>query len=72
MKYNEDLKRLGKRIAELRTEKGLTQNNIADLCDIERSNIARIEAGNTNPTYLTLLKIANALNISISELLDMD
>jgi transcriptional regulator with XRE-family HTH domain len=50
------LKKLGKRIADLRLNKGLTQTELAYMCDFERPNLARIEAGNTNPTYLTLLK----------------
>jgi transcriptional regulator with XRE-family HTH domain len=72
MSDKEILKNLGKRIANLRIEKGFTQNELADLIDIERSNLARVEAGNTNPTYLTLLKIAIALSISVSELVDLE
>lgn len=72
MSDKEILKNLGKRIASLRIEKGFTQNELADLIDIERSNIARIEAGNTNPTYLTLSKISIALSISVSDLVDLE
>jgi transcriptional regulator with XRE-family HTH domain len=65
------LKRLGKRVALMRTAKGLTQANLADLCDIERPNLARIEAGNTNPTFLTLLSLSKALSVSVKELVDL-
>lgn len=66
------LKKLGKRIADIRTEKGLTQAVVADQCDIERSNLARIEAGNTNVTFLTLIKLSNALQTPMKVLIDID
>lgn len=72
MSDKEILKILGKKIASLRIEKGFTQNELADLVDIERSNLARLEAGNTNPTFLTLLKISKALSISVSELVAVE
>lgn len=72
MSKKEILKTLGKKIANLRIDKGFTQNELADLIDIERSNLARVEAGNTNPTYLTLLKISKALNVTLSELVDLE
>ena len=71
MTDEETLKNLGKRIAELRLKKNLTQTELAYMCDFERPNLARIEAGNTNPTYLTLMKIANALGIPMIELIDI-
>ena len=45
---------------------------LAAECDFEKSNMARIEKGNTNPTYKTLYKIAKALSISITELVNID
>jgi transcriptional regulator with XRE-family HTH domain len=72
MTEGEILKELGKRIAELRVQKGLTQNDLALKCDIERSNLARIETGNTNPTYLTLLIISRALEVSVVNLIDIE
>lgn len=63
-----DIKKIGKNIKRLRLAKGMTQLDLAAECAMEYSNIARIEAGNTNPTVRTLLKIARALGISLSEL----
>ena len=71
MSEKQYLKIVGKRIKELRKSKGFAQNDFAYSCDFEAPSLARIEAGNTNPTLLTLLKIANELGISISELLDI-
>ena len=68
MKESDFLICLGKRIRALRQEKGLSQQQLATDCDFEKSNLSRIESGKTNPTTLTLLKIANALHIEIFKL----
>jgi len=61
---------LGNRIATLRKEKHMTQVELSYRCDIEKPNMRRIEAGNTNPTILMLKKIAAGLEVSLTELLD--
>ncbi|WP_338734012.1 helix-turn-helix domain-containing protein [Mangrovimonas cancribranchiae] len=63
---------VGKRIKELREKKMIQQQDIAAACNIEKSNFSRIEAGNTNPTIYTLSKIADKLEVSLSELLKFD
>ena len=64
------LRALGNRIASVRKEKHLTQIELAYRCDLEKTNLNRIEAGNTNPTALTLKKIAANLGVPMAELLD--
>ena len=64
------LKRLGNRIKDIRKLKGLSQQELAALIDYEKSHMSRLENGGTNPTFLTLTKVARALNITIAELLD--
>jgi transcriptional regulator with XRE-family HTH domain len=61
---------LGDRIRQLRESKNISQTELGNLCDIERSNMNRIEAGNTNPTAYTLYKIAQNLKVSLSEITD--
>ncbi len=61
------LKKLGERIAKLRKEKKLTQIEVSYRCEFDRSNYKRIEVGNTNPTSLTLKKIAEALEVPIED-----
>lgn len=63
---------LGNRIRKLREERNITQQNLAEMCNIEKSNMARIEAGRTNPTLLTMYKISSSLNVSLAELVDFD
>lgn len=60
---------LGSRIRALRLERGLTQERLAEQCEMHNNHISAIERGVTNPTFLALLRIARALDISISDLL---
>ena len=62
-------KRLGENLKELRVTKNLSQSELADMVSVDKSYISNIENGKTNPTTLTLEKIATALKIEISELL---
>jgi DNA-binding XRE family transcriptional regulator len=57
----EERQRIGQRIAELRKEKGLTQQDIADRTGIQRNHISRIEAGKYSVGFDTLQSIAEAL-----------
>jgi transcriptional regulator with XRE-family HTH domain len=62
------LKNFGIRLRELRLKKDLSQEVLAYEADIPISQIGRIERGEVNATLSTLKKIANALGISLSEL----
>ena len=59
---------LGNRIKEIRKGKNISQTELAYRCGFDKSNFNTIEAGKRNPTILSLLKIANALEIDIKEL----
>jgi len=58
----------GLRIRQLRMEKGLSQQNLADRAEIEISQVYRIEKGKTNTTLSTIGALASALDISIAEI----
>lgn len=58
----------GKRVAELRRAKGLSQEVFADKCGIHRTYIGAVERGEKSPTLNTVAKIADALEITIKEL----
>lgn len=64
------IKKWGVHIVELRKEKGLKQKELSDILDIDDGSLRRIESGRTNPTTATLIKIANALNVTITKLFD--
>ncbi len=52
-----------------RKAKKLTVQELAYRCDMERSNMSRIEAGRTNVTIKTLNLIATALGINLRDLI---
>lgn len=74
MEKSELLKKVGKRIQDLRITKGLSQVDLVGKIDgnIDTTNISRIESGRTNPTIHTLYRISEALDISLSELINFD
>lgn len=65
------LKKLAKKIKDIRLEKNLSQEKLAELCDFDRTYISMLERAKRNPSYLNLLKLSKGLNISISNLLDI-
>ncbi|WP_233117870.1 helix-turn-helix domain-containing protein [Aggregatibacter actinomycetemcomitans] len=68
MDKNEYLVCFGKKVKELRKQKGFSQEALALLCDLDRSYIGSVERGERNISLINIYKIANALNISIKEL----
>lgn len=67
--YQAVLRDITHRIKEIRRAKKLTVQEVAYRCNIERSNLSRIEAGRTNVTIKTLCLICNALDIKISDII---
>ncbi len=65
------LKKIGVRIKEIRQQKGLTQQELAAELDYEKSNMSRLESGNIDPRASTLNKVAKALGVTLSELMDI-
>ena len=57
---------VGRVIARLRTEKGLTQEVLSGLSDIGRTHLSAIERGERKPTLETLYRISNALDLPMS------
>ena len=60
---------LGRRIAELRKKKGLSQEKLAFKAGIDRTYINSVENGHRNISLLNLEKISKALGLSLSEML---
>lgn len=61
---------LGKRIRELRLAAGLTQAELARRTGIHRPNIARVEAGRHTPSLETLTRLAQAIGVPTTRVLD--
>lgn len=63
------LKDFGKNLKKLREAKGLSTRQFAYDADISHSSVGRLEAGLSNPTLTTLIKIASALDADLDQLL---
>ncbi|HHY0324769.1 TPA: helix-turn-helix domain-containing protein [Vibrio cholerae] len=60
---------VGQRIVQMRRSKGLSQEKLALLAEIDRSYMSRIERGKINITLEKLYKIADTLGCDVKELL---
>lgn len=63
---------VGNKIKLLRESKGVSQQDLAAMCNFEKGNMSRLEAGRTNPTITTLYKISQALDVKITDLVDFE
>lgn len=63
------LKQFGKRLAHIRQQKGMTQEQVADRVELHRTYIGFIEQGKRNPSIANVYRIARTLKVHISELL---
>lgn len=59
----------GEVLRELRLEHGLTQDQLAELADTERSHISSLERAEKGPSLATILTLARALSISAADLM---
>lgn len=60
---------LGEAIRHVRKEQGISQEKLALLAEVDRSYVGRVERGDNNVALLTLLKVANALGVSVAQLM---
>ncbi|RPI66229.1 MAG: helix-turn-helix domain-containing protein, partial [Geobacteraceae bacterium] len=58
---------LGLKVSELRQQKGLTQERLAELCEVSPRTIQRIESGEVDPRAYTLLCLGEALEFDFGE-----
>ena len=63
------LKKFGQNLQRIRKEKNLSLRGLAEIAEVDFSQIHRIEKGENNPTLTTILVISKALEIDPSELL---
>lgn len=70
MAQNRDkiLRGFGRHLAQLRHDAGLTQEEVAERSGLHANYIGDLERGERNPTLITLLAVAKAFGISVSEL----
>jgi transcriptional regulator with XRE-family HTH domain len=64
----QSLKNLGKSLKAQRKSRGLTQEELAELCDFDPTYISLLERGKRNPAFLTLVKIARNLGCRVADI----
>jgi len=67
--HNKDLVAFGVTIRTQRKAAGLSQEALADLAEIDRSHMGKIERGERNVSLLNILRIARAIGLKPSDLL---
>jgi transcriptional regulator with XRE-family HTH domain len=63
------LLKIGKRVRNLRTDRGWSQEELADRSGVNRSYMSRVELGKSDVSLSVLHKIARTLGISLAEML---
>lgn len=59
---------LGYNVKNMRKKRGLTQEMLSELCDLDPTYISMIERGKRNPSFMTLVGLARHLGCPLSEL----
>ncbi len=59
------LRAFGFRVRALRNKRGISQENLADLCELDRSYIGGVERGERNISLNNIIKICDALEVSV-------
>ena len=74
MNKSEYLKIVGERVKAIRLEKNLTQLDLVGRMagEIDPTNISRIESGRTNPTIFTIYRLAEALEVPVSDFFKLE
>lgn len=71
MKSDENISikiKFGKHVRKLREERGYSQEELANLCDLDRTYIGGIERGERNVSLVNILRISTGLRVSAAEL----
>jgi transcriptional regulator with XRE-family HTH domain len=63
---------LGKRIREIRKSQGISQEQLAERAGISAQYVSNIERGKENPTLDLLLRLAEALRVSLGQMCDFE
>jgi ribosome-binding protein aMBF1 (putative translation factor) len=64
---DETLAAFGQRVRDIRAKMGLSQEGLAEKCDLDRSYIGGVERGERNVSLINIKRIAHALGVSARE-----
>jgi len=66
---SDDAKKLGENLKAIRVKKNITQSDLADMVNVDKSFISNIENAKNNPTLSTITNLAKVLGLPTNELL---
>lgn len=69
MNMKDRLKNIGINIKSERLRRGVSQEELAEKCDISRNSVSLIETGKINPTIIRIIDIAKVLDVDINVLI---
>lgn len=64
----DEAKKLGENLKRIRTDKGISQSDIAKSLGVSRGFVSNIENGKRNPTLATISRLAKAISVPTEEL----
>ncbi|MCE2394513.1 helix-turn-helix transcriptional regulator [Candidatus Poribacteria bacterium] len=64
------LKKFGDRVRSLRNQAGISQEKLAEMAEMHRTYISGIERGERNVSLINIMRLASALNVSVSKLME--
>lgn len=70
MREEAALSAFGKKVQSIRNEQNISQEKLAELSELDRTYISSVERGQRNISILNILKIADALGVTASSLLE--
>jgi transcriptional regulator with XRE-family HTH domain len=65
-----DLRRFGSLVRDLRQRAGLSQEKLAELAGLHRTYVSGIERGNRNVSLVNIVRLARALGVPVSRLVE--
>lgn len=65
---DKSLRKLGENVRTLRAKKELSQEQLAELAEVDRTYVGGLERGERNATVQTLVRVAKALGVSVAVL----
>ena len=57
------------KLIEIRTKRGMTQAELAEICGVSQKTISALEVDRRNPSYDLLIRLTKALNVTADELI---
>ena len=67
--HQKQLKHFAQTVKNLRSNKNYTQEDLAAMLDIDVRTVKRIESGDYNPTLISMMEIADVLDVTLKDLL---